>query len=131
MCCNRSLNTKINRLQGRCLRIVYNDKKSNFNELLVKDDSVSIHHQNLQKLVVEMFKISSGFSPSILNELFQFREQIPYELRQRPQIQIPWVHSVFSGTESLKLLGPKIWTLVPNEMKQLESLGKFRNAIKQ
>ena len=131
MCCNRSLNTKINRLQGRCLRIVYNDKKSNFNELLVKDDSVSIHHQNLQKLVVEMFKISSGFSPSILNELFQFREQIPYELRQRPQIQIPWVHSVFSGTESLKLLGPKIWTLVPNEMKRLESLGKFRNAIKQ
>ena len=131
MCCNRSLNTKINRVQGRCLRIVYNDKKSNFNELLVKDDSVSIHHQNLQKLVVEMFKISSGFSPSILNELFQFREQIPYELRQRPQIQIPWVHSVFSGTESLKFLGPKIWTLVPNEMKRLESLGKFRNAIKQ
>ena len=36
MCCNRSLNTKINRLHERCLRIVYNDKKSNFNELLVK-----------------------------------------------------------------------------------------------
>ena len=52
MCRNRSLNTKINRLHERCLRIVYNDKKSNFNKLLVKDDSVSIHHQNLQKLAV-------------------------------------------------------------------------------
>ena len=30
MCCNRSLNTKINRLHERCLWIVYNDKKSNF-----------------------------------------------------------------------------------------------------
>ena len=41
-CCNRSLNTKINRLHERCLQIVYNDKKSNFNELLVKALSLSI-----------------------------------------------------------------------------------------
>ena len=88
MCCNRSLNTKINRLHERCLRIVYNDKKSNFNELLVKDGSVSIHHQNLQKLAVEMFKVSRGLSHEIVNELFQFREQY-YELRQRPEFQIP------------------------------------------
>ena len=77
-----------------------------------------------------MFKVFRGLSLEIVNELFQFREQIPYELRQQPQFQIPWVHSVFSGTESLKFLGSKIWALVPNEIKQLESLGKFRNAIK-
>ena len=117
MCCNRSLNTKINRMHEQYHRIVYNDKKPNFNELLVQDGSVSIYHQNLQKLPVEMFKVSRDLCPEIVNELFQFIEQILYELRQRPQFQIPWVHSVFSGTESLKFLGPKIWTLVPNEMK--------------
>ena len=131
MCCNRSLNTKINRLNERFLPIVYNDKKSNFNELLVKDGLVSIHHQNLQKLTVEIFKVSRGLSPEIVNQLFQCREQISYELRQRSQFQIPWVHSVFSGTENLKFLWPKIWVLVSNEMKQLESLGKFIHAIKQ
>ena len=130
MCCNRSLNTKINRLHKRCLQI-YNDKKSNFNELLVKDSSASIHHQNLQKLADEMCKVSRGLSLEIVNELFQFREQIPYELRERTQFQIPWVHSVFSRTESLTFLESKIWALVPNEIKQLESPGKFRNAIKQ
>ena len=35
MCCNRSLTTKINWLHKRCLQIVDNDKKLNFNELLV------------------------------------------------------------------------------------------------
>ena len=80
MCCNRSLNTKINRLHERSLRIVYNDKKSNFNELLVKDSSVCIHHQNLQNLTVEISKVSRGLSPEIVKELFQFRERIPYEL---------------------------------------------------
>ena len=111
MCCNRSLNTKINRLHERCLRIVHNDKR----QLLVKDGSVSIHYQNLQKLAVEIFKVSRGLSPEVVNKLFQFREQIPYELRQRCQFQILWVHSVFSGTESLKSLGQKVWALLPDE----------------
>ena len=70
MCCNRSLNTKINRLNEICLPIVYNDKKSNFNELLVKDGPVSIHHQNLQKLTVEMLKVARGLSPEIVMNYF-------------------------------------------------------------
>ena len=66
MCCNRSLNTKINRLHEKCLRIIYNDKKSNFNGLLEKDDSVSIHYQNIPKLVVELLKVSVGLSPQLM-----------------------------------------------------------------
>ena len=81
MCCNKSLNTKINRLHEQGLRIVYNEKKPSFNELLVKDGSASIHHPNSQKLAVEMFKVPRGLSPEIVNELFRFREQIFYELR--------------------------------------------------
>ena len=75
MCCNRSLNTKINRLHERCLRIVYNNKKSNFNQLLVKDGSGSIYHQNLQKLGVEMFKVSRGLSPEFVIEFFHSESQ--------------------------------------------------------
>ena len=130
MCCSTSLSNKINQPHERCLWIVYNDKKSNFNELLVKDGSVSIHYENLEKLAVEMFKAFRGLGPEIVNESFQFREQTYYELRQKPQFQIPWFHSVFSGTEILNFPRPKIWPLVPNEMEQLESLGKFRS-IKQ
>ena len=89
---------------NRCLQIVYKDKQANFNELLVKDDSVSIHHQYLRKTRVDMFKFSRGLSLKTFNELFKCREQIPYELRQRFQFQISLA-------------------LVPNEMKQLESLG--------
>ena len=70
MCFNRSLNTKINRLNERCLPIVYNNKKSNFNELLIKDGPVSIHHQNLQKLTVEMLKVARGLSPEIVMNYF-------------------------------------------------------------
>ena len=70
MWCNISLNSKINWMHGQCLRIVYNDKKPDFDELLVKDGSVSIHHQNSQKLAVEMFKVSRGLSPKIADNYF-------------------------------------------------------------
>ena len=96
----------------------YNDEKSNFTEQLVKDGSASIDHQNLQKLAVEMLKVSRGLSPQIVNELFQFREQTPYELRQRSQFQISFVHSVFSGIDSLKFIGPKNLLVASNEIKQ-------------
>ena len=62
MCCNRPLNTKINRLHEQCFWIVYNDNKTNFNERLAKDGPVSIHYQNLQKFAIEMFDFSRGLS---------------------------------------------------------------------
>ena len=49
---SRSLNNKINRLQERCLRIIYNDKRSTFEELLTKDKSVSVHHNNIYSLAI-------------------------------------------------------------------------------
>ena len=78
-----------------------------------------------------MFKVFRGLDTEIINKIFQFREEITYKLRQRSQFHILSVHSVFSGTESFKFLGPKIWAHVPNEMKQLEDLGKFRKEVKQ
>ena len=43
---SRKLNNKINRSHERCLRVVYNYRLSIFEELLNKDNSVSVHHRN-------------------------------------------------------------------------------------
>ena len=48
MCCNRSLNHKINRLHELCLPTIYSDKKSSFDELLDKGEAVPIQHRNVQ-----------------------------------------------------------------------------------
>ena len=52
---SHTLNNKIYHLDKRCLRIVYNDKKSTYENLLVRDRSVSLHVRNLQILSTEMF----------------------------------------------------------------------------
>ena len=65
---SRRLNNKINSLHNRALRIAYQDNMSAFQELLNKDNSVSIHHRKLQVLATEMFKIHRGLSPEILRK---------------------------------------------------------------
>ena len=53
MCHSRTLNNRINNIYYRALRIVYQDKKSSFEELLQKEKSVSVHMKNLQYLVTD------------------------------------------------------------------------------
>ena len=44
----RQINDKINKLHERALRIVYNYTVTSFVNLLIKDKSFTVHHQNIQ-----------------------------------------------------------------------------------
>ena len=68
---SRELNNKMSRIHEKALRITYKDKSSTFQELLEKDNSVSIHHRNVQKLAIEIYKVLHGFSPPILNDILR------------------------------------------------------------
>ena len=127
---SRALNNKINRLHKRALRLVYKDNTLSFDELLLKDNSVSIHHRNLQKLATEMYKIINNHSPTIMKSIFQLSNN-PYELRNKNPFQTTNVHSVYNGTETISFRGPKIWALVPDEIKKSKCLSEFKDKIKK
>ena len=63
---SKRLNSKINSVNERALRITYQDHMSTIQELLNKDNSVSIPHRNFQVLATEVFKTHRGLSPEIL-----------------------------------------------------------------
>ena len=130
MCHSRENNRKIDRLHERCLRTIYNDKQSSFNELLEKDDSASINERNLQVLATEMYKIINGLSTLLMKHIFPININ-PYNIRQNFQFSRPRINTVYHGTESVSSLGPKIWDLVPSNLKEINNLDKFKKAIKQ
>ena len=78
---NRTLNNRINKLQERRLRSVHNDNTSSFYELLQKDNSFTIHHQNIQKLALEMYRGKHRTASKIMCELFD-EANVPYNLSQ-------------------------------------------------
>ena len=77
----RKLNHKINHIHERALRLVYNDYTCRFENLLLMDGSVSIHHRNIQKVATEMFKAKSILSPELT------QSYPPTGMRFKPKIR--------------------------------------------
>ena len=50
--CHRIMCSKINYLHEKALRLVYDSRKSTFEELLSRDKSVSVHLKNLFKYLL-------------------------------------------------------------------------------
>ena len=77
---NKSTNKKINNLHERALRLIYCDHSSDFQELLQRDNSVTIHQKNIQALAIMMYKVVNNIAPTIVSELFSY-SNVNYNLR--------------------------------------------------
>jgi len=128
---NRELNNRINRIQEKCLRIIFNDYSLTFQELLQKNKTDCIHQRNLKSLCIEIYKVKNNLSPEIFSNTFQVKAAGKYNLRNNDTFLVPKVKSVFNGTESLSFLGPKLWNSLPDELKNKDSICSFKSAIKQ
>ena len=71
---SRRTNSKINRLHERALGIAYDDDVSTFHQLLAMDKFSCTHHQNIQRLLTEIYKVLHDTSGNFLKELFVKRK---------------------------------------------------------
>ena len=129
MCHTRTLNNRINNLHERALRIAYKEEKLTFEELLEKDDSITIHERNLQRLAIEMYKIKKQLCPLPFQELFT-KVDHQYDLRNKRTWESQNIRTTKFGSETFTNLGPKIWNIIPNDIKASSSLLQFKAKIK-
>ena len=119
------------------LRFVYQDENSSFEELLQKDGSVTIHHHNLQFLPIEMYKVFRGLAPSFISDTFRINgnanaENVSARTRLHTYFYNPSnPKTVNNGLETLRSIGPKIGAMIPNEIKNTQSLPLFKAKIKE
>ena len=66
---SRYNDSKSQYLHERCLRLIYNDKCSSYEQLLQKDISVSICDKNYQEFAIEMFKVKITSAPEIAKDI--------------------------------------------------------------
>ena len=126
---NRTLNNRINKLHERALRIVHKNSQYTFQELLDLDNSKTMHHRNLQKLAIEMYKIKNNLSPKIIQDLFP-RICHTYKLRNKRVWESSNIHTVHYGTDTMLFRGPKTWEILPEALKNSNSLEEFKRKIK-
>ena len=87
-------------------------------------------NKNIQKLALEMYRVKHRIAPKIICELFN-EANIPYNLRQDVSFRSYNVKTVLYGTETLSYLGPKIWNLVPSNIRDCATEPIFRQKIKK
>ena len=91
---------------------------------------MTIHQKNIQALAVLMYKVANNIAPTIVTELFSF-SNTNYNLRSCSQFRQSSVKTVWNGLETASYLGPKVWNMVPEELKQKPSLSAFKTVIKK
>ena len=129
MCHSRKINNQINKLHGRALTLVYNDKSSSFWKLLERHNSITIHERNIQVLLTEIFKVKSGAAPVIMTEISKFKDHL-YILRKNNCLERRIIESCKYGSETVSNLGAKLWDNLPENIKKAESLEEFKKKRK-
>ena len=125
---SRKLNNHINNIHGRALRIVYDDYSTSFNDLLIKDNSVTIHIRNIQTLAIKLYMAANGLSPEIMKYVFPLRDSLGYPTRHI--FKSPNVRTSAYDTDYLAHLGPKIWAILAEYFKEIKTLELFKTRIK-
>ena len=105
MCHSRGLNNRINSLHEHALRIVYQDKKSDFETLLENDKSVTIHERNLHYLVTEIYKVKNNISPEIMRDIFHVKKIESYNLRSGTHLSSRNMRTTLFGEETVSKYG--------------------------
>ena len=66
----RQTNHKTDRLREIALKMVHNDYVSSFQDLLNKDNSFTIHYQNIQTLATKTYKTLNNLPEDTFEGLF-------------------------------------------------------------
>ena len=101
-----------------------------FQDLLNKDNSFTIHHQNIQCLATEIYKTLNDLPGRTFEGLFTLRTD-SYSLCSEQELIIPKVSTVLKGKNSLRHFGATIWNSIPSDIRNTESYNEFHSKIKK
>ena len=124
--CSCKSSQKVEKIQLRCLRIIYNEYSSDYRTLLKLSQKPSMEIKRLRNLASEMFKMINDLIPSFMKSIFSAK----LNAIVRPNdISLKARKSANFGDKSLTALGPKIWNALAQDIKAENSYIKFKEYI--
>ena len=76
MSCTKRSHRRINNIHKRCLRLMQQSYRSEFERLLENPNEKSVHQKFNELLLIEVHKYLIGLSPDIMNIIFKLREYL-------------------------------------------------------
>ena len=115
---SRLLNNVIDKVHGKTLSVILGDQLSD----------IYSHHENIQSLMIKMFKIKNELAPAIMVSMFQRRNEY-YNLRNFQAFLTEKKRTMHYGLETLSFWSPRLWALLTENIKEVESLKTFKKNL--
>ena len=129
--CEASDRRKLERINERSLRTVYNDWSASNYDLLSRAKMTTLDNRRLQDIAIAifMFKIEHGMLPSSVTELFN-TSHTNYNPRNADFRQ-----ECFNATKydkhSLRHFGPLLWSKINRELRSAPTLSNFKKGFRK
>ena len=121
--CKASDNRKLERIQERALRAVYNNKSDTYEKLLSMANLPNLKNRRLQDIAILMYKVKHGLCPKYIQELFK-KNTCSYNFRNSDFV-IPRFNSITYGKHSLRYLGPVLWSKLEENIRKSSTIDMF------
>ena len=126
----KSLN-KVESLQKRALRFLYDNYNSSYESILKLAGKSTVNVNRLRSLCTEIFKTLNNINPAFINEIFELKKTNRAVRNQyKLNLEDPIINQVTFGAKSIRHLGSKIWNSLPFHINSSESLTTFKRIIK-
>ena len=129
MFCNKTKYGRIQKVHKRALRLLYFDFSSSYTELLLKEDTITIHNKHLLILMTETYKSINRLNPEIMWNVFE-TVNIPYNLRNGLILKLPSSKTSTFGLYSLTFRAALLWNSIPDYIKNSSSISQFKTLLK-
>ena len=93
-----------------------NNTKSDLEELLHKSILVSVHKNNLQLLMIEIYKAIHNLNSVFMKEIVTYKK-LSHNLRNSNCVNFPPARTSQYDTENIRFIGQKVWQKLPDEIK--------------
>ena len=120
----------INKIHERTLRLILNDHTSNTDTLLQNNNDTCNHHRNIQTLMAEIYKIKNNLNPPVMDFIFERRNNT-YNLRNFQEFAMKRKRTVKMGLETSKYRSPQLWSILPENLKQINSPVQLKESIRK
>ena len=114
--CSKANTHKMEKVQERALRFIYEDYDSTYDQLLLKAKTPSLEIKRLRSMAIECFKIIHDLSPPCLSDLVSYKNS-SYNFRYSNLLEIPHVRTTTYGKKSFQYAAPILWNQLPENFR--------------
>ena len=125
--CNASDQRKLERIEELALRAVYKTRSVSNQELLDRTKLPTLYNERFQDIGTLMFKVKQSLEPVNISDLFNLKNT-PYNL-PNSDFELPRFETIKFGRNSIRYMGPLIWSKLPRHLRMIETLNSFKRNI--